>query len=119
MIVTPDQMRVMNEAVRRREEARWVRRLREAFPESTARHPDDTLRMFARHGVERARLAAIEMPAEVERWLGLMMRLGAYFDADERLAEVRAALLGDLAQPAAARLDAAEALAERVAPAPR
>ena len=118
MIVTPDQMQIMNEAVRQREEARWVARLRAAFPGSTARHPDETLRLFVRHGVERARLARLEAPAEVERWLRLMMRLGAYFDADARFAEVGTALLGDLGQPAAARLAAAEALAARLAPEP-
>lgn len=118
MIVTPDQMQTLTEAARRRGEARWIARLREAFPRSTARHPDETLRLFVRHGLERARLAGIEAPAEVERWLRLMMRLGAYFDTDARLAEVAAALAGDLTLPAAGRLDAAEALAARVAAEP-
>jgi hypothetical protein len=118
MIVTSVQMQIMTEAVRQREEARWVARLREVFPGATARHPDETLRLFVRHGVERARLARLEAPADVERWLRLMMRLGAYFDTDARLAEVAAALLGDLEQPAAGRLDAAEALAARLAPEP-
>ena len=116
MIVSSDQMRVLAEDVRRRFELRSVAMLRRAFPQSTQRHPDDTLRLFVRHGIERARLAGLNTVADVERWLRLMMRLGAYFDVDERWPEVRTALLGNLELHGPLRLDAAEALAARLAP---
>ena len=115
MILSPTQMQALADDMRRRFESNAMAMLREAFPESTARHPDDTLRLFVRHGIERARLAGIETVSEVERWLRLMMRLGPYFDVDETLSEVRAALLGDLELYGPFRLDAAEALAERIA----
>jgi hypothetical protein len=44
-----------------------------------------------------------------------MMRLGAYFDVDERWPQVRTALLGNLELYGPLRLDAAEALAARLA----
>lgn len=119
MIVSSDQMRVLAEDVRRRFELRSMAMLRQSFPRSTERHPDDTLRLFVRHGIERARLARLDTVAEIERWLRLMMRLGAYFDVDERLSEVQAALLGNLELHGPLRLDAAEALAERFAPEPQ
>ena len=74
MIVTPDQMRIMNEAARQREEARWLARLRTAFPGSTARHPDETLRRFVMQAIAREETENGEVirreANEVARWFG-------------------------------------------------
>ncbi len=118
--ITDGQMRQLGQGMRRSFETDALAMLRQRFPESTASHPDGTLRLFVRHGIERARVHGLVTVAEVQRWLALMMRLGAYFDAGEQreLAPVREAL-AHLEVYGALRLDAAELAADAVTPAPR
>ena len=117
--ITREQMAALGAAMRRQFEVDALAMLRRDHPQATARHPDDVMQLFVRHGIERARLGGIDTVSDVQRWLRLMLRLGPYFDSDDapHLGGVRAALANvEIWGPL--RLDEAEALAEHIAPAP-
>ena len=118
--ISPDQMKRLGDAMHHSFVLGAVARLRRLFPETTARHSDDTMLLFVRHGIERARQHQLVTVTDVERWLGLMMQLGPYFDTADQpeFAPVHAAL-GNFEVYGPIRLDEAEAAAARVAPAPR
>jgi hypothetical protein len=118
--ICADQMKRLGDAMHDRFVLDAVARLRRRFPETTARHGDDTMRLFVRHGIERARQHRLQAVTDVQRWLDLMMHLGPYFDTagQPEFAAVRAAL-DKLETYGPIRLDEAEAAAARVAPAPR
>ena len=117
--ITAAQMQVLGAAIRRQFEIDALAALRRMHPQTTAKHSDDTLQLFVRHGVERAKLSRLESVSEVQRWLRLMLRFGAYFDSDDapHLAGIRAAL-GDVEVYGPLRLDEAETLASAIAPEP-
>ena len=114
------QMKTMSDAMRVRFELDSMAMLRQTYPEFTARHVDETLHRFVRHGIERAKLSNMTTVAEIERWLRLMMQLGPYFDTagDDGLDHIRTVIHKvDIYGPI--RLDEAEAMALRIAPAPK
>lgn len=118
--ISADQMKRLGDAMHHSFELGAVTRLRRLFPETTARHSDDTMLLFVRHGIARARQHELVTVTDVQRWLDLMMHLGPYFDTagQPEFAPVRAALDNfEIYGPL--RLDEAEAAAARVAPAPR
>jgi hypothetical protein len=117
--ITEAQMKVLGAAMRRQFEVDALAMLRRMHPQATGRHPDATLRLFVRHGIDRARLSRMESVGEVQRWLRLMLRLGPYFDSDDapHLAGIRAAL-ANIEVHGPLRLDEAEALASTIAPEP-
>src|SRR6516164_299562 len=110
LVIRAQQMEVLGAYMAAAFEKDCVALLRRDYPEITRDAPDDELRAFVRDGIERAAQYGIDTVSNVQRWLDLMMRLGAHFDEDPRCAAVQAALAKD-ALPAEARLDEAMALA--------
>lgn len=112
-------MRVLGQAMRRRFVVDAIALLRKNHPVTTARHADDALSLFVRHGIERAKANRMEAVTDVQRWLALMLRLGPHFDTstDAHLAAIRAVLDNVEVYPPL-RLDEAEALAKVIAPIP-
>lgn len=117
--ITAKQMQSLGLAMRRQFEIDAIALLRESYPETTAKHADDAIRLFVRHGIERAKSSRMEAVIDVQRWLSLMLRLGPYFDTsdDPRMTGIRAALDNVEVYPPL-RLDEAEALAAEIAPLP-
>jgi hypothetical protein len=118
MRIHREQMKAMAEAMRCRFETEAMAMLRRMYPESTARHPDETLQLFVRHGIQRARLNGLDAVTDIERWLRLMMRLGPHFDSDERLVDIRG-VLGRVEIYGPLRLEEVETMASRIAPEPK
>jgi hypothetical protein len=117
--ITAAQMKSLGDAMRRQFEIDALAMLRRMHPLTTVRHRDETMQLFVRHGIDRARLSRLETVSDVQRWLRLMLRLGPYFDTDDapHLAGIRAAL-GNVEVYGPLRLDEAEALAQAVTPEP-
>ena len=116
--ISADQMRLLGAAMRRQFEVDAIALLRQAYPVTTARHADDALQLFVRHGIERAKASRMDAVTDVQRWLCLMLRLGPYFDTsdDLHLAGIRA-VLDNVEVYGPLRLDEAEALASEITPA--
>jgi hypothetical protein len=117
--ITAAQMKSLGDVMRRQFEVDALAMLRRMHPQTTVRHTDETMQLFVRHGIDRARLSRLETVSDVQRWLRLMLRLGPYFDTDDapHLAGIRA-VLGNVEVYGPLRLDEAEALAQAVAPEP-
>ena len=117
--ITDAQMKAFGVAMRRQFEIDALAMLRRMHPQTAGKHSDDTLQLFVRHGIERAKLSRLESVSEVQRWLRLMLRIGPYFDSDDapHLAGIRAAL-GNVEVYGPLRLDEAEALASAITPEP-
>jgi hypothetical protein len=117
--ISADQMRTLGAAMRRQFEVDAIALLRRTYPVATAKHADDALRLFVRHGIERAKASRMDAVTDVQRWLCLMLRLGPYFDTsdDQHLATIRA-VLDNAEVYGPLRLDEAEALAAEIAPEP-
>ena len=117
--ITADQMRLLGAAMHRQFEVDAIALLRRSHPVTTARHADDALRLFVRHGIERAKASRMNSVTDVQRWLGLMLQLGPYFDTldDQRLGAIRA-VLDNVEVYGPLRLDEAEALAAEIAAIP-
>jgi hypothetical protein len=115
--ISAEQMRAFGVAMRRQFEVDAITLLRKSYPVTTAKHADDALLLFVRHGIERAKASRMDAVTDVQRWLCLMLRLGPYFDtsADPHLAAIRAVLDNTEVYPPL-RLDEAEALADEIAP---
>jgi hypothetical protein len=118
--ITAEQMRILGAGMRRQFEIDSIAMLRRRHPQTCARHADDALLLFVRHGIERAKASRMDAVTDVQRWLRLMLRFGPYFDsaADARLDGIRA-VLDNVEVYAPLRLDAAEALAAGIAPEPK
>jgi hypothetical protein len=117
MQIEARQMKALGASMRDRFERDALAMLRRTYPAATADRDDALLLRFVRHGIERARLAELQAVTDIERWLCLMMRLGPNFDSDPELVPIHAAL-SNVEVYGPLRLDAVEALAERVAPEP-
>jgi hypothetical protein len=119
MHISAEQMRTFGVAMRRQFELDAIALLRKNHPVTTARHAHDALRLFVRHGIERAKVNRMDAVSDVQRWLALMLRMGPYFDTgdDAPLAAIRAVLDNVEVYPPL-RLDEAEALADTMAPVP-
>jgi hypothetical protein len=117
--ISADQMRTLGAAMRRQFEIDAIALLRRNYPVTTATHADDALRLFVRHGIERAKASRMDAVTDVQRWLCLMLRLGPYFDTgeDQHLAGIRTVLDNVEVHPPL-RLDEAEALAAEISPEP-
>lgn len=118
--ITAEQMRILGEGMRRQFEMDSIAMLRRNYPQTCAKHTDDALLLFVRHGIERAKASRMDAVTDVQRWLCLMLRLGPYFDSatDARQAGIQA-VLDNVEVYAPLRLDEAEALASLIAPEPR
>jgi len=112
-------MRLLGAEMRRQFEVDAIALLRRHYPVTTARHADDALRLFVRHGIERAKASRMTSVTDVQRWLCLMLRLGPYFDtSDDRSLGALRAVLDNVEVYGPLRLDEAEALAAEIAPTP-
>jgi hypothetical protein len=113
-------MRILGTAMRRHFEIDSIAMLRRRYPQTCAKHADDALLLFVRHGIARAKASGMDAVTDVQRWLRLMLRFGPYFDSatDAHLAGIRA-VLDNVEVYAPLRLDEAEALASEIAPEPR
>ncbi len=118
LLITADQMRALGAAMHRQFEIDAIALLRRSYPVTTARHTDDTMLLFVRHGIKRAKASRMNAVTDVQRWLSLMLRLGPYFDTsgEPRLAAIRAKLDNVEVYPPL-RLDEIEALAAAISPA--
>ena len=117
--ITEAQMKAFGAAMRRQFEIDSIAMLRRSYPQTCAKHADDALLLFVRHGIERAKASGMDAVTDVQRWLRLMLRFGPYFDSatDARLAGIRTVLDNVEVYPPL-RLDEAEALASQIAPEP-
>jgi hypothetical protein len=118
--ITAEQMRILGTAMRRQFELDAIAMLRQSHPETAAKHADEALRLFVRHGIERANANGMDAVSDVQRWLRLMLRLGPYFDSgtEPDLACIRA-VIDNVEVYGPLRLDEAETLASAIAPEPR
>jgi hypothetical protein len=116
MQISHEQMATLGAAMRRQFEVDAITMLRRNYPGTTEKHADDALRLFVRHGIERAKASRMDAVTDVQRWLCLMQRLIPYFDSsnEPHLIAVRA-VLDNVVVYAPIRLNEAEAIVSEIA----
>jgi hypothetical protein len=82
LVIRDEQMAMFRQIALRRFEDRLFERLRETRPQLLAAHGEAALRGLIRQGRERAQGYGISKRHDIERYIDLMLELGADFDRD-------------------------------------